>query len=54
MLRGRLAFDSALQYVREISGYRKPSRRNEEVFNRAVEQVAESSRILLENLIVKG
>jgi hypothetical protein len=45
---------AALQYVRKISGYRKPSRANEEVFNRAVEQIAESSRSLLENLIVKG
>jgi hypothetical protein len=44
---------AALQYVRKISGYRKPSRANEEAFNRAVEQIAESSRILIDNIIVK-
>ena len=47
-------YAAALQYVRKISGYRKPSRANEAVFNRAVEQIAASSRILLENLIVRG
>ena len=45
---------AALQYVRKISGYRKPSRANEEAFNLAVEQIAQSSRQLLENLIVRG
>lgn len=45
---------AALQYVRKISGYRKPSRANEEAFYRAVEQIAGSSRSLLESLIVKG
>lgn len=45
---------AALQYVRKISGYRVPSRANEAVFNAAVEQIAESSRILLENLIIRG
>ena len=45
---------AALQYVRKISGYRKPSRANEEVFNLAVEQIAKTSRVLLENLNVRG
>lgn len=45
---------AALQYVRKISGYRVPSRANEAVFNAAVEQNAESSRILFENLIIRG
>jgi hypothetical protein len=31
---------AALQYVRKISGYRKPSRANEEAFERAVEEIA--------------
>ncbi len=31
---------AALQYVRKISGYRKPSRANEEAFERAVDEVA--------------
>jgi hypothetical protein len=45
---------AALQYVRKISGYRTPSRANEEVFNQAVEQIAKTSRVLLENLVVRG
>ncbi len=44
---------AALQYVRKISGYRKPSRANQEVFDRAVAQVTEASRRLLEDLVVK-
>ena len=43
---------AALQYVRKISGYRKPSRANEEVFARAVAEVTEASRKLLDDLVV--
>ncbi len=39
---------AALQYVRKISGYRKPSRANAEAFERAVVEVAKASRELLE------
>lgn len=39
---------AALQFVRKISGFNKPSRVNQEVFDRAVAEVAESSRRLLE------
>jgi hypothetical protein len=39
---------AALQFVRKISGYRKPSRRNEEAFEAAVEDIAAVSRRLLE------
>ena len=42
--------DAALQYVRKISGYRKPSRANEEAFERAVEDIAEISWRLLGEL----
>jgi hypothetical protein len=45
--------EAALQYVRKISGYRKPSKVNEEVFNRAIEEVAEATRKLLETLTTK-
>ncbi|HSD78873.1 MAG TPA: DUF2277 domain-containing protein [Solirubrobacteraceae bacterium] len=38
---------AALQYVRKISGFTKPSRANEEAFERAVDAVAEASRTLL-------
>lgn len=41
---------AALQYVRKISGFNKPSRANEEAFARAVETVAQASAELLEAL----
>lgn len=41
---------AALQYVRKISGYTKPSKANEEAFNAAVEEIAAASRRLLESL----
>jgi len=42
--------EAALQYVRKVSGYRAPSKRNEEAFNGAVDEVAEVSRRLLESV----
>jgi hypothetical protein len=42
--------DAALQYVRKISGFNKPSKANEEAFNAAVEAIAASSRTLLSSL----
>ena len=41
---------AALQFVRKVSGYRVPSRRNEMPFNEAVDEIALSSRRLLESL----
>jgi hypothetical protein len=41
---------SALQFVRKLSGFAKPSLANEEPFNRAVEEVAEAARRLLRSL----
>jgi hypothetical protein len=41
---------AALQFVRKVSGYRKPSRANEDVFNAAVEEIAVSSKRLLDSL----
>jgi hypothetical protein len=41
---------SALQYVRKISGYSKPSQANEQAFARAVDEVAAASKRLLEAL----
>ena len=38
---------AALQFVRKISGYRTPSRANEQTFNRAVEEIAAASSTLL-------
>jgi hypothetical protein len=45
---------AALQYVRKVSGYRHPSRKNEEAFDRAVEAVAEASRALLDDVSPAG
>ncbi len=42
---------AALEYVRKIGGFHKPSPANEEVVNRAVEQVAAASQCLLESLV---
>jgi hypothetical protein len=42
---------AALQYVRKVSGSSKPSRTNEEVFARAVEEVAAATRRLLDGLV---
>jgi hypothetical protein len=41
---------AALQYVRKISGFTKPSQANEEAFAHAVEAVAAISRELLDQL----
>ncbi|HEV3072365.1 MAG TPA: DUF2277 domain-containing protein [Solirubrobacteraceae bacterium] len=42
---------AALQYVRKISGFTKPSQANAEAFERAVEEVAEVSARLLSELV---
>jgi hypothetical protein len=41
---------AALQYVRKIAGMRKPSRKNEEAFNAAVEEITRVSERLLESV----
>jgi len=42
---------SSLQFVRKLSGFSKPSKANEEAFNRAVDQVAQAARELLDSLV---
>nr|AGD93285.1 hypothetical protein orf507 [uncultured bacterium]AGD93328.1 hypothetical protein orf507 [uncultured bacterium] len=42
---------SALQYVRKISGFTKPSKANEDAFNRAVDEVSAVARTLLDSLV---
>ena len=42
---------AALQYVRKISGFTKPSKANEDAFARAVEEVTAASRRLLDALV---
>ena len=45
---------AALQYVRKISGFNKPSKANEEAFDRAVHAVADASRRLLSELVTSA
>lgn len=45
---------AALQYVRKISGYNKPSKVNEEAFEIAVQEVAAVTRTLLDGLTTKA
>jgi hypothetical protein len=46
--------DASLQYVRKISGFTKPSQANEEVFARAVDEVAAATRRLVEGLVTNA
>lgn len=41
---------AALQFVRKISGFRKPSKSNQVAFDRGVQEISEASRRLLEAL----
>ncbi len=41
---------SAVQFVRKLSGFTKPSKANEAVFDRAVEDVTNAARLLLASL----
>jgi hypothetical protein len=43
--------DAALQYVRKVSGFTKPSRANAEAFDRAVDEVALATSRLLAGLV---
>jgi hypothetical protein len=45
---------AALQYVRKVSGYREPSRKNAEAFRAAVEAVSSASKELLEQVSPAG
>ena len=45
---------AALQYVRKVSGFRAPAAHNQEVFDRAVEVIAEATAELLAGLEVRG
>lgn len=45
---------SALQFVRKLSGTTKPSKANEEVFHRAVDEVTEVARRLVDSLVIQA
>ena len=47
-------YAAALQYVRKVSGSTKPSKANEQVFMRAVDDVAHITRHLLEDLVTQA
>jgi len=45
---------SSLQFVRKLSGFTRPSRANEAAFTRAVDQVAQAARALLDGLVTNA
>ena len=45
---------SSLQFVRKLSGFSKPSRANEAAFTRAVDDVAQAARTLLDALVTNA
>jgi hypothetical protein len=45
---------AARQFVRKISGYRVPSRANEDVFEQAIDEITTATQRLLDGLVVKA
>lgn len=45
---------AALQFVRKVSGFRRPAGHNEEAFQRAVDDIAASVSELLGSLVIRG
>ena len=45
---------SSLQFVRKVSGFTRPSKANELAFSRAVDQVAQAARELLDSLVTSA
>ena len=45
---------AAVQFVRKVSGFSKPSAANKEAFERAVEEIAQASRRLLDSLVTNA
>jgi hypothetical protein len=45
---------SSLQFVRKLSGFTRPSKANEDVFNRAVDKVTEAAQELLSSLVTNA
>lgn len=42
--------DASLQFVRKLAGFTKPSKANEDVFDRAVEDISKIARVLIDSL----
>jgi hypothetical protein len=45
---------ASLQFVRKLSGFNKPSKANEEAFDRAIEQVTAVARDLIDSLVTNA
>ena len=45
--------EAALQFVRKVSGYRKPSRANQPAFETAVQEIAEATQKMLNTLSIE-
>ncbi|MFF1644225.1 DUF2277 domain-containing protein [Streptomyces sp. NPDC058240] len=45
---------AALQFVRKVSGFRAPAAHNQEVFDRAVDEITEATVGLLDGLEIRG
>ena len=46
--------DAALQFVRKLSGFTRPSKANEAAFERAVEEITSSARVLIGSLVTNA
>jgi hypothetical protein len=46
--------DAALQFVRKLSGFSVPSKANEAAFDRAVDEIAQSARLLIASLVTSS
>ena len=46
--------DASLQFVRKLSGFNVPSQANQAAFDRAVEEVAQSARVLIASLVTSA
>jgi hypothetical protein len=46
--------DAAVQFVRKLSGFTKPSKSNEAAFERAVDEIARAAQTLLDSLVTNG
>jgi hypothetical protein len=46
--------DAALQFVRKVSGYHKPSKANEAAFERAIDRITAATKELLEALVTSA
>jgi hypothetical protein len=46
--------DASLQFVRKLSGFTRPSKANEAAFERAVEEISASARVLIRSLVTNA